>query len=573
MKSIKFQATILLTALIIATTITDTQARRRPESIRVLYPNGEEKIPIGSTYQIRWSANDIDRVTIQLLDVKRTVGTIARNIQADTSHYNWKVGAILKDKVKPGDNYKIVITASGQILNDESDQYFSITSADSRKKIAPLKPMTPSIRKIRPPVTAETDQQEETDEQEKLPIEITSPKQYEGWATDMQHTIAWDTTLPADTNVKIEIVQTDASGTNVFNTVTANTPNTGTYTWQGIPASQYNSVSRNLKVRISTLDDSYTALSDLFTFGKPLYLQQPKTPVTWRKGSTVSIMWEVVSQLPEPLSIDLLDSNHQQTLNIAGGLSPTPKASTNKSFLRQWTIPASLDPGSYFVQVSSGNISKEQAIKIDEPIVFPKSPHITITNPKAFDGWATDTEHTINWNSTLPASDPNVKIELVQTGASGIIVWKTLAASTPNTGTYTWSGIPSAQYNSVSRTVMVRISTLDDSEVTVGDVFTFGKQFYFQEPAAAYTWKKGSTGTIMWEMVSELPEAPSIDLLDSNHQQVLNIASGLNKIPRASTNKRQVYRWTVPTNLDSGSYFIRISSGSISEEKPINIAD
>ena len=120
---------------------------------------------------------------------------------------------------------------------------------------------------------------------------------------------------------------------------------------------------------------------------------------------------------------------------------------------------------------------------------------------------------------------------------------------------------------------MVRISTLDDSEVTVGDVFTFGKQFYFHEPSAAYTWKKGATGTIMWEIVSALPEPPSIDLLDSNHQQVLNIAGGLNKIPRASTNKRQVYRWTVPTNLTSGPYFIRISSGSISQEKPINIGD
>ncbi len=562
----KLQKTFLLTTMIISTLAVNTLARSRARSIKVLYPNGREQIAIGSLCQIKWTANGIDRINIDLLIGRRTLGSLAGNIQADKGSFSWKVGSILKDKIKPGDSYTIAITAVERKLRDASDKYFSIIPAESTPKIAPAKPITPAIRKLRPPTV-------KTEQQEKAPIEITSPKQYEGWATDTPHTISWNTTLPAETNVKIEIIKDDASGTTVWNTVAADTPNTGSYQWQGIPSSQYNSVSRVMKVRISTLDDSHVAVSDVFTFGKPLYLHQPSAAVTWRKGSTASLMWEVVAQLPEPLSIDLLDSNHQQTLNIAGGLSPTPKASTNKRVVHNWTIPASMDSGSYFLQVSSGNISREQAVKIDDPIVFPKSPYITITNPKAYEGWATDSQHTITWNSTLPASEKNVKIELVQTGASGIIVWQTLAASAPNTGTYTWSGIPASQYNSVSRTVMVRISTLDDSEVTVGDVFTFGHQFYFQEPAAAYTWRKGATGTIMWEIVSELPAPVSLDLLDSNHQQVLNIASGLTKIPRASTNKRQVYRWTIPSNVATGSYFIRISSGPISHEKPINIGD
>lgn len=435
-------------------------------------------------------------------------------------------------------------------------------AATQRRTIKPQKPtiVKPRISRIVKPTQQNT-----------APLAITSPKKYEGWGTDAKHTITWTTTLPANTYLKIELIQNDVAQT-LFRPLTSSTPNTGSYEWDGIPAAQFNSVSRSLKVRITTADNAHTAISEIFTFGKPLYLHEPAAAYTWRKGSTVTIIWEVVAQLPESVSVDLIDSNHKHSLNIVANQSPAPKASTNKKVPYKWTIPTTVDPGSYFVKVSSGDIAVEKPIKIDEPIVFPKSPYITITNPKAYVGWGTDAQHTITWNSTLPA-DPNVKIDLVQAGASGIISWKIIAADIPDTGTFTWPGIPTAQYNSVSRGLRVRISTLDESQVTVGDVFTFGKPLYFLEPSAAYTWSKSSVGTIMWEIVTEMPQPMRLDLLDSNHNQVLNIASNLNKNPRASTNKREVYRWTVPSNLAAGSYFIKLSSGSIAMEKPINIGN
>jgi hypothetical protein len=70
-----------------------------------------------------------------------------------------------------------------------------------------------------------------------------------------------------------------------------------------------------------------------------------------------------------------------------------------------------------------------------------------------------------------------------------------------------------------------------------------------------------------------MPDPINLDLLDSNHQPVLNIASGLSMMPRVSTNKRAVYVWTVPASVTPGSYFIRLTCGPISQEKPINIAE
>jgi len=438
----------------------------------------------------------------------------------------------------------------------------TVGATPGRRSVRPTKPsiVRPRVPRIVKPTQQSTD-----------PLAVTSPKKYEGWGTDSKHTVKWTTTLPSTMKVKIELIQNDAAKT-LFRTLTSSALNTGSYEWEGIPASQFNSVSRGLKVKISTVDNSHTAISELFTFGKPLYLHQPAAAYTWRKGSTVTITWEVVTKLPQPFRVDLMDSNHKRTLNIVSNQSPTPKASTNKRVVYKWTIPTTVDPGSYFVKVSSGDIAVEKPIKIDEPIVLPKSPHITITKPKAYVGWGTDTAHTITWNSTLPGH-PHVKIDLVQIGASGIVSWRTIAADVPDTGSFTWQGIPASQYNSVSRGLRVRISTLDESQVTVGEIFTFGKPLYFLKPAAPYTWSKGSVGTITWEIVTEMPQPMKLDLLDSNRNQVLNIASNLNKIPRASTNKREVYRWTVPTNLTAGSYLIKLSSGSIAMEKPINIGN
>ena len=247
------------------------------------------------------------------------------------------------------------------------------------------------------------------------------------------------------------------------------------------------------------------------------------------------------------------------------------------------TLPATAILLTATISISNAAATEKRTVKPQKPtIIKPRIPRIVrptqqntvplaITSPKKYEGWGTDAKHTITWTTTLPANT-NLKIELIQNDVAQT-PYRTLTSSAPNTGRYEWDGIPAAQYNSVSRTLRVRISTLDESQVTVGDVFTFGKPLYFLEPSAAYTWPKNSVQSIMWEIVTEMPQPMRLDLLDPNHNQVFNIASNLDKSPRASTNKREAYRWTVPSNLAAGSYFIKLSSGSIAMEKPINIGN
>lgn len=437
------------------------------------------------------------------------------------------------------------------------------TPQDSRATKSTKLPARP-VRKI--PTTPGTEQAPAA------PLAITSPTQYEGWTTDAKHMIRWTTSLPAATRVKIDIIRAGWPEITVWKPVVADTANTGSYEWQGVPAAEFNNAPSPFQVRISTLDGSASAIGALFLFGKPFYLHEPASAYTWRKGSAADIVWEAISQLPDPINLDLLDSNRQPVLSIAAGISRVPKASSNKREAYKWTIPHDLTPGSYYIRALSGPHVRENPINIAEPIVFPVSPQITITEPKYCDGWGTDAAHTIRWTSTLPP-ETRVKIDLVQTGIPGIVVWRALSVDAPNSGTYEWSGITAAQLNSLVACVYVRISTLDGAQVTVGPPFIIGRPLTLVEPRTAYTWRKGSNGTIVWELVCQMPDPIKLDLLDSNRQPVLNIASGLNAVPRVDTNKRQLYVWTIPASLTPGSYFIRLTCGSISQEKPIKIAE
>jgi hypothetical protein len=436
-------------------------------------------------------------------------------------------------------------------------------ASQSPKTRPPLRPLP----RIRLPEGRPGSEQPQTP-----PLAVTAPAKYEGWTTDAKHVIRWTSALPTDTRVKIELIRAGYPEVNVWKTVVAETANSGSYEWPGVDTAQYNSGPSTLQVRISTLDGSVAAVSEIFLFGRPLYLHEPAAAYTWRKGSQPSIVWETISPLPDPVDLDLLDSNRELVLRLAAGLRRVPRASTNKREVYRWPIPEDLASGSYFIRAASGSLAQEKPIHIADAIVFPVSPQITITEPKSCDGWATDARHTIRWNSTLPANS-RVKIDLVDTGPAGITLWRTVSAEAPNTGSYEWEGITAAQLKALVHCVYVRIGTLDGTQVTVGPPFIIGRPLTLVEPRTAYTWRKGSKGTIVWELVCQMPDPVNLDLLDANRQPVLSIAHGLPTVPRVSTNKRQVYPWTIPANLAPGSYFIRLTCGPISQEKPINIAE
>ncbi len=121
-----------------------------PPIIKVISPNGGEKLTYGSTSNIVWSFAHTGKVNIYLEKWAGSDGiifaggpftyTIATGVSASLGTYSWSVGKVTGvNTVVAGDRYKIRITEAtlGQVAIDEpwsdsSDNYFSIiTSTDS----------------------------------------------------------------------------------------------------------------------------------------------------------------------------------------------------------------------------------------------------------------------------------------------------------------------------------------------------------------------------------------------------------------------------------------------------------
>jgi hypothetical protein len=131
-----FISTITLLFFLISTGFAQTSAKpvisksnikTKPQYIKVLSPNGNETIKKGATYQIEWSSKAAKgSLIIDLLYNERTIGTIATSIKVPSKKFNWKVGKVLRNKIRGGKGYKIAIkTKNGKII-DTSDKPFTI---------------------------------------------------------------------------------------------------------------------------------------------------------------------------------------------------------------------------------------------------------------------------------------------------------------------------------------------------------------------------------------------------------------------------------------------------------------
>ncbi len=97
-------------------------------SIRVGFPNGAEELEIGETYVIDWESIGNDKIeVISLVDYSDASYPVEYHLAYNQSTeilYSWTID----DSFKSGDKYKIKISASsnGEVIYDESDDYFTI---------------------------------------------------------------------------------------------------------------------------------------------------------------------------------------------------------------------------------------------------------------------------------------------------------------------------------------------------------------------------------------------------------------------------------------------------------------
>jgi len=91
-------------------------------SITVLSPNGGENFSVGKTYNITWNYSGVDKVNVWLLaqiNGRETKAPIATNINANSSHYSWRIGDLDSNNVK----YKIGVLSTISSQNDLSEDW------------------------------------------------------------------------------------------------------------------------------------------------------------------------------------------------------------------------------------------------------------------------------------------------------------------------------------------------------------------------------------------------------------------------------------------------------------------
>jgi hypothetical protein len=92
--------------------------------LRVIWPNGGEKLFRGGTYNINWTSSGITgNVDILLLKNTGEVYTIAQNI-SNSGSYSWTIA----QNIPSGPDYKIKISGNSGSVYDLSDSFFTIST-------------------------------------------------------------------------------------------------------------------------------------------------------------------------------------------------------------------------------------------------------------------------------------------------------------------------------------------------------------------------------------------------------------------------------------------------------------
>jgi hypothetical protein len=115
--------------------------------LKILYPNGGEKLVMGETYDIKWEFKGPEKmkINVELLDYNHSAikqfQITANPILASAEKYTWTITDMLgKKEVISGNQYKIKIsesrTPNPPYLFDESDNYFSIEEKGKSENVS-----------------------------------------------------------------------------------------------------------------------------------------------------------------------------------------------------------------------------------------------------------------------------------------------------------------------------------------------------------------------------------------------------------------------------------------------------
>lgn len=329
-------------------------------------------------------------------------------------------------------------------------------------------------------------------------------------------------------NVKIEYSINDGSWTEIIASTSAAA---GSYTWN-IPSSF--TTSTNVKVRISsttTDDDGNTALdtSDAFTIYGQVTLTSPNGSEQWAANEAHDITWTTGIGTIENVKLEYSADNFVADVN-------TIIASTTNTGSYSWT--PSTTGTTFKIRVCDAQDSIEVR---DTSNNYFSVTGFGITSPSVGVTWDCGSSHTISWNST--GSFSNVKIEYYN-GVS----WSTVIASTPNTGSYSWT-----VSTSPSSSAKVRVSDAAGGGTTgTSSTFNVKAVLVLTSPNGSESYAVVSTQTISWTNTGTIN---NVKLEYYNGASWVTITNSTANTTPASGGS---YSWAVPDAI-TASALVRVS--------------
>ena len=262
----------------------------------------------------------------------------------------------------------------------------------------------------------------------------------------------------------------------------------------------------------------------------------PTSSDTWEEGNTYTITWDSKGTFSS-IYIALYDDSFNHVTNIASGTAGDGSYA--------WTVPSDIATGIY--QIAVGDNSDMDPIDFSDLFTITGSGQadsITVTNPTSSDNWLTGTTHAITWDAV--GSFTTVDISLLDESDTLI---SEIASGTENDGSYIWT-VP---FDLVTDTYKVLIyDNIHMEPYDYSNLFTITYQEDIEITTPNFTsiWNNGSIYNIEWNSMGDITHV-NISLYNS---------SGFIEDIILGTANDDVYAWTVPDNLRSGSdYYINIS--------------
>jgi len=466
-----------------------------PGGLLVNYPNGGEYLCAGSTYNITWSASQINNINIQFSsDYGNTYTTIASNIAASLGTYAYTIPAALNTS----GCYIRIVDAANTSTFDASNSSFTIT-----------------------------------------PSTITTSNPYAGQTlTAGAGTYIYWSVGSCLSTTYLTLSYSTNGGSTWTNIATSVSANNGSYYWT-VP----NTPSTNCLVRVADGSNAtiFGQTSGAFTIAAAtpsLTLTTPSSGDVWNTNTGYYIYWTSANIANVKLSYS---SNGGTSYTVITSNTP---ASNGYYY---WTTPTTA-ASNFCIKVEDVTNSAINDANCGISLVVP-TPTITSVNyPYQGQSFNNGSSMYISWTS---ANVANVKIELSTNGGTS---YSTIVASTnASSQSYTWptinstastnckvrvSDVNNATVNAVSGVFTIVIPVPTITSVTApyqGQVLTVATQQYIQ-------WTSANVSLVKIEL--------STDGGTTYPTSQLVVAS--------TSGTQQYYYWTVPNN-PSTNCKIRVS--------------